>query len=264
MTAPLSATQGRRRVLVTGGAGGLGLALARGVVAAGDQVLVCDRDGDRLAALASSDPTLLAESADMADEASVRALFERVDQRLGGLDVLVNNAAITGPYGPVEENDPAHWAQAISINLVGYFHGVHHAVPRLVAAGGGSIVNVSSVAGRLGYPLRTAYASSKWGIIGLTESLAMELGPRRIRVNAVLPGIVSGPRQSAQQRAQAERLGITDAAMNERYVRNIALREKVSEQEVADLILFVTSPNGRSISGQSLGVCGFVETMRRD
>ena len=137
-------------------------------------------------------------------------------------------------------------------------------MPLLRAAGGGSIVNMSSVAGRLGYPLRTAYASSKWGIIGLTQSLAMELGQDGIRVNAILPGIVAGDRQAAQQQAQAQRLGISDDEMQQRYVANISLRSKVSEQEVADLILFLTSPAGRSISGQSLGVCGNVETMRRN
>lgn len=254
----------RPRVLLTGAAGGIGLAVARAFVAQGAHVMICDIAEDRLAHMAETDPAIRSVRADVADEASVRALFAEVDTALGGLDVLVNNAAITGPYGPVEDNDPAAWSRSIGINLVGQFHCVHQAVPRLRRAGGGSIVNMSSVAGRLGYPLRTAYAAAKWGIIGLTESLAMELGPANIRVNAILPGIVSGPRQAAQQRAQAERLGISDEEMHARYVRNISLRRKVDEVEIADLILFITSDKGRSISGQSLGVCGNVETMRRD
>ncbi len=249
------------RVLVTGGAGGIGLAVARAFVTAGAKVHVCDLDGAALARLAGEG--IGTSLADVADAASVETLFTEVRGCLGGLDVLVNNAAITGPFGPVEENDPAGWARTISVNLVGQFHCARGAVPLLRAAGGGSIVNMSSVAGRLGYPLRTAYAASKWGIVGMTESLAMELGPDGIRVNAILPGIVSGERQARQQRAQAQRLGISDEAMQARYVANISMRRKVSEQEVADLILFITSSQGRSISGQSLGVCGNVETMRR-
>ena len=230
----------------------------------GAQVHVCDIDEKRIAALDKQPVELGTTVANVADHASVCSLFRAVAESLGGLDILVNNAAITGPFGPVEENDPIDWARTISTNLVGQFNCIHQAVPLLKAAGGGSIVNISSVAGRLGYPLRTAYASSKWGIIGLTQSLAMELGPDGIRVNAILPGIVSGARQSAQQKAQAVRLGVSDDEMQRRYVANISLRRKVSEEEVSGLILFITSPSGRSISGQSLGVCGNVETMRRN
>lgn len=251
------------RVLVTGGAGGIGLAIAKAFAAKGASVHICDVDENRIAAIRQQRINVGATACDVADHTSVRLLFEAVTKSLGGLDVLINNAAITGPFGPVEENDPTAWANTISTNLIGYFNCVHQAVPLLKAARGGSIVNISSVAGRLGYPLRTAYASSKWGIIGLTQSLAMELGPDRIRVNAILPGIVSGERQSTQQKTQAEHLRITNEEMQNRYEANISLRTKVTEMEIGDLILFITSPNGRSISGQSLGVCGNVETMRR-
>jgi NAD(P)-dependent dehydrogenase (short-subunit alcohol dehydrogenase family) len=254
---------GALRVLVTGGAGGIGLAIARHLSARGARVHVCDIDRERLAGLPGAHPGIHASECDVADPLAVESLFRAVKAELGGLDALVNNAAITGPFGPVEEQSPAEWARAISINLVGQFHCVQRAVPLLREAGGGSIVNLSSVAGRLGYPLRTAYASSKWAIVGLTESLAMELGPDNIRVNAILPGIVENERHLRQQAAQAERLGIPVEEMHERYVRNISLRRKVSEEDVAELVAFVCSPPGRSISGQSLGVCGNVETMRR-
>lgn len=251
------------RVLVTGGAGGIGLAIARHFAQLGASVHACDVDVERLHAQQSVDQKITFSEADVADARDVEALFSRVSAQMGGLDILVNNAAITGPFGPVESLSPEDWARTISVNLVGQFHCVKFAVPLLRSAGGGSIVNVSSVAGRLGYPLRTAYASSKWGIIGLTQSLAMELGPDNIRVNAILPGIVSNERQRRQQAAQAARFGISDESMETRYVQNISLRRKVSEAEVAELIAFVCSPAGRSISGQSLGICGNVETMRR-
>lgn len=251
------------RVLVTGGAGGIGLAIARHFAQLGASVHVCDVDAQRLKAQSIVDQQVAFSKADVADPADVETLFRRVSEQLGGLDILVNNAAITGPFGPVESLAPEDWARTIAVNLVSQFHCVKFAVPLLRAAGGGSIVNMSSVAGRLGYPLRTAYAASKWGIVGLTQSLAMELGPDNIRVNAILPGVVGNERQRRQQAAQAERLGITDAAMEARYVENISLGRKVTETEVAELIAFVCSPAGRSITGQSLGVCGNVETMRR-
>jgi NAD(P)-dependent dehydrogenase (short-subunit alcohol dehydrogenase family) len=255
--------EGQLRVLVTGGAGGIGLAIAKAFVDNGALVHICDVDDQRVAAIPELGINVGATVCDVANHESVAALFSALRTSLGGLDVLINNAAITGPFGPVEFNDPTAWARTIAVNLVGQFNCVQHAVPLLKSAGGGSIVNISSVAGRLGYPLRTAYAASKWGIIGLTQSLAMELGPDSIRVNAILPGIVSGSRQSMQQKAQADRIGITDEEMQKRYIANISLRKKVTEKEIAELILFITSSAGRSISGQSLGVCGNVESMRR-
>jgi NAD(P)-dependent dehydrogenase (short-subunit alcohol dehydrogenase family) len=251
------------RVLVTGGAGGIGLAIASHLDACGARVHICDIDQDRLASHRTAYPRIHATHADVADFASVENLFRQVAADLGGLDALINNAAITGPFGPVQAQSAEQWARTISVNLVGQFHCVHQAVPLLKEAGGGSIVNISSVAGRLGYPLRTAYASSKWGIIGLTQSLAMELGPDNIRVNAILPGIVEGERQLKQQNAQAVKFGISEEEMQERYVRNISLRRKVTAQEVSDLVAFVCSSSAAGITGQSLGVCGNVETMRR-
>lgn len=252
-----------QRVLVTGGARGIGLAIARGFLEQGARVVVCDQDATALESLSQLGLEVMCIQADVADATSVQSLFEQIRSALGGLDIIINNAAITGPFGPVEENDPTQWTKTISVNLVGQFHCAHYGVPLLKKAGGGSIVNMSSVAGRLGYPFRSSYSASKWGIVGLTQTLAMELGEFGIRVNAILPGIVDTERHQAQLEAQAQRLGISLSEMNAKYLDTISMREKVSEAEVADLILFITSPKGRHISGQSLSVCGNVETMRR-
>jgi NAD(P)-dependent dehydrogenase (short-subunit alcohol dehydrogenase family) len=252
------------RVLVTGGAGGIGLEIARACLAEGARVFVCDVPD----ALRNADlpPELGRCAADVSRADDVDRLFDTLQSEsdgLGGLDVLVNNAAITGPNGPIESNDPAHWAQTIQVNLLGFFHCIRRAVPLLRQAGGGSIVNLSSIAGRLGFPNRSAYAASKWAIVGLTQSVAMEVGVDNIRVNAIQPGIVAGARLAQVQHERALELGISDEEMERRYVSNVSMQCKIEAREVADMVIHLCSEAGRSISGRSIGVCGNVETMRR-
>ena len=131
--------------------------------------------------------------------------------------------------------------------------------PLLKSAGGGAIVNITSAAGRLGFPLRTPYSASKFGVIGLTESWAMELGPDKIRVNAILPGIVAGERQERVIAAKAASYGIAHEAMRERLLSKVSMRQMVTAQDIANQIIFICSPAGAAISGQSLSVCGNVE-----
>ena len=153
--------------------------------------------------------------------------------QLGGLDVLVNNAGIAGPTAAIEDIDPADWRRCIDIDLTGQFLCARRAVPMLKAAGGGVMVNMSSAAGRFGYAFRTPYSAAKWGVIGLTESLAKELGPHNITVNAILPGIVAGPRIEGVIGARAEQLGLSYAEMERQYLEKVSLRRMVSAQEVA-------------------------------
>ena len=250
-------------MLITGGAGGIGLEIAKAFHAEHARVHVCDLADVLLAERKSIPGEIWGTPADVSKRGDVDRLFDVVQRELGGLDVLVNNAAITGPTGPIETNDPDHWLETIQVNLVGQFHCIRKAIPLMRQAGGGSIVNISSVAGRLGYPDRTAYASSKWALIGLTQSVAMEAGVSNIRVNAVLPGIVAGERQARVHAARARTLGISDEEMSRRAVANVSMRRKIDQREVADLVLYLCSEAARSISGMSLGVCGNVETMRR-
>lgn len=251
------------RILVTGAAGGIGLEIATACLAEGARVHICDLE-EVLFHAASTLPTELSKTpADVSHAGDVDRLFKDVAKEMGGLDVLVNNAAITGPNGPIELNDPDDWARTISVNLMGQFNCIHRAVPMMRKAGGGSIINMSSIAGRLGFPYRSAYAASKWGVIGLTQSVAMEVGEFNIRVNAILPGIVDGPRQRRVQNARAITLGISEEDMAARYVANVSLKRKIDAQEIADMVIHLSSKAGQSISGMSIGVCGNVETMRR-
>jgi NAD(P)-dependent dehydrogenase (short-subunit alcohol dehydrogenase family) len=239
-----------KRVLVTAGASGIGRAIVDVLVEAGARVHICDVDEAALAALREAQPSVGATVTDVAAE-----------QRLGGLDVLVNNAGIAGPTGPIEEITAADWRRCIEVDLTSQFLCTRRAVPMLKAAGGGVIVNLSSAAGRLGYAFRTPYAAAKWGVIGLTQSLAKELGPANITVNAILPGVVQGPRIDRVIEARAQTLGISHEEMERRYLEGVSLRRMVTGHDVAHMVLFLVSPLGRNVSGQSLGVCGNVETI---
>jgi NAD(P)-dependent dehydrogenase (short-subunit alcohol dehydrogenase family) len=244
------------RVMVSAGAAGIGLEIARSFVREGAKVHVCDVDGEALGHLAKSDPSLTASACDVSDRDQVQRFFAEGLAALGGLDCLVNNAGIAGPTGRVEEIDPAAWDHCIGIDLTGQFNCVRLAVPHLRKSANASILNVSSLAGRLGFALRTPYAAAKWGVIGLTRSLAVELGEDKIRVNALLPGVVAGERQKRVLTAKSKALGITFEEMEERVFSFTSIKEYVTPQQLADLVVFVASPRGKTISGQSLSVCG--------
>jgi len=250
-----------QRIIVTAGASGIGRAIADTLIAHGAQVAICDVSDEFLEDFRKAHPKAYAIKADVASDDDMAALFVGAGKALGGLDALINNAGIAGPTGRVEEITPAQWRHCIEVCLTGQFLCAHHAVPMIRKAGGGAIVNMSSAAGRFGYAFRTPYSSAKWGIIGFTQSLAKEVGPDNIRVNAILPGIVEGPRMTGVIRARAEQIGISYEEMEVRYLEKVSLRRMVSPQDVADMVLFLLSPAGKNISGQSLGVDGNVEAL---
>lgn len=249
------------RVIVTAGAAGIGKGFAEVFSDAGAKVFICDVDTSALEAFRSARPSIGARLADVADPRQVDALFDEAAGFLGGLDVLINNAGIAGPTGGVEDIRPEDWRRTIDVCLTGQFLCAHFAVPLLKAAGGGSIVNLSSAAGRFGYAFRTPYSAAKFGVIGFTQSLAKELGPANIRVNAILPGIVEGPRMSRVIAARAKQTGVSYEAMEKTYLERVSMRRMVTGGDVAATIAYLLSPAGRNVSGQSLGVDGNVETL---
>ena len=244
------------RVMVSAGADGIGLEIARAFVREGARVHVCDVDAGALERVKSTDPQVTTSACDVADRAQVERFFGEGLAKLGGLDCLVNNAGIAGPTGRVEEIDPSEWDRCIAVDLTGQFNCARLAVPHLRRSTNASIMNVSSLAGRLGFALRTPYAAAKWGVIGLTKSLAIELGDARIRVNALLPGVVSGERQQRVLTAKAKARGISFDEMEKLALSFTSLKEYVTPQQLASYVAYVASPMGRTISGQALSVCG--------
>jgi NAD(P)-dependent dehydrogenase (short-subunit alcohol dehydrogenase family) len=250
-----------RRVLVTAGAAGIGLAIVERLLSHDVRVFICDVDEAALTSFRKVNPNAGTLKADVSSESDVDRMFAAVRAELEGLDALINNAGIAGPTGGVEDIDPAEWRRCIDIDLTGQFLCARRAVPMLKSAGGGSIINMSSAAGRHGYAYRTPYSSAKFGIIGLTQSLAKELGPANIRVNAILPGIIEGPRMERVIRDRAAQLNVGYDTMEKTYLERVSLRRMTSPHDVAAMIAFLISDAGANISGQSIGVDGNVETL---
>jgi NAD(P)-dependent dehydrogenase (short-subunit alcohol dehydrogenase family) len=245
-----------RRVLVTAGAAGIGLAMARAFLEHGARVHICDVDEGSLSRVKSELPAVSQTAADVASVADVERLFGDVQRHLGGLDVLVNNAGIAGPTAKVEDIRPQDWERCIAVDLNGMFYCTRKAMPLIKAAGGGSIINLSSIAGRFGFAMRTPYSAAKWAVVGFTQSLAVEAGPEGVRVNCIQPGIVEGERVERIMAAKAEQLGVSPQEVRSRMVEGIALKTTVSAQDVANTALFLASDAGRHISGQAISVCG--------
>src|SRR6185503_12046527 len=243
------------RVMVTAGAGGIGLEIARAFAREGARVHVCDVDAEALARVGDR-LSMTTSLCDVSDRAQVARFFDGGLARLGGLDCLVNNAGIAGPTGRVEEIDPAEWDRCLAIDLTGQFNCVRLAVPHLRRSKNASVMHVSSLAGRLGFAMRTPYAAAKWGVVGLMRSLAVELGGDGIRVNALLPGIVAGERQERVLTAKARARGISFEEMEKLAFSYTSIKEYVTAEHLANLVAFVASPRGRMISGQALSVCG--------
>jgi NAD(P)-dependent dehydrogenase (short-subunit alcohol dehydrogenase family) len=244
------------RVLVTAGANGIGLAIARAFAREGAKVFVCDIDDDAIEALAISDPKIMQTHCDVTDRNAVSNLFDAASAALGGLDVLVNNAGIAGPTSKLDEMNPEDWDRCLEVCLTGQFNCTRLAIPLLRKSDNASILNISSAAGRLGFAMRAPYAASKWGVIGFTKSLSIELGPDNIRVNAILPGLVAGDRQRRVLEAKAQQRGISFAEMESVAFSFTSLKEYVTPEQIADQIVFMCSPRGRTISGQAISICG--------
>jgi len=248
------------RVLVTAGAGGIGAGIVRAFHESGARVHVCDIDGGALERLTAGAPRLTSTVADASLAADVEHVFNDVLTTLGGLDILVNNVGISGPTGAIEDIDAGDWERTVSVNLNSQYYFARRAVPLLKKSSANPcVLSMSSVAGRLGYALRTPYASTKWGIVGLTKSLAIELGPHGVRVNAILPGTVEGERMNGVIAARAAAAGVSADAMRNSYLSKISLRRMVSVDDVAAMALFLCSPAARNVTGQAISVDGNLE-----
>ncbi|MYU22001.1 SDR family oxidoreductase [Streptomyces sp. SID8352] len=248
-----------RRVFVSAGASGIGLATAQRFQEVGAEVLVSDSDASALKSAAAAG--LRTIKADAASGESIVEVVAAIGKELGGLDVLVNNAGIAGPTAAIEQVELADWQATMRINVDSQFLHIKHLTPLLCASKAPAIVNLSSVAGLRAFRDRSAYSASKWAVVGLTKTAAAELGPAGIRVNAVCPGVIAGPRLDRVIAAKADALGIGIDEARGLFVAQTALGKESTARDVADAIVFLAGDLARTISGQVLSVDGFIEKM---
>lgn len=251
----------KRRVLVTAGASGLGLEIARAFVRAGDAVAVCDMDENGLGQLSAHGEDICGICCDVADREGCVELVRQTCEVLGGLDVLVNNAGMAGPTGQLDEIDPGEWDRTVAVNLTGTFNVTRAAIPWLKQHGAGAIVNIGSTAGRMGFPNRSAYAATKWAIVGLTKTLAIDLGSWGVRVNAVLPGAIDGERLRQVIADKATLRGVPYEEVLRDVLAGMSIKRLVPPQEVAALVTFLASPDTSTLSGQAVSIDGDTQTM---
>ena len=246
-------------VLISGGAAGIGRSIAAAFLESGAGVHVFDASDDHIAAFLDEFPAASATHADISSPYDVDRVFDDLKKRFGRLDVLVNNAGVAGPTAAVEDTPVDEWAHCIDVDLNGFFYVTRRAVPLLKHQKGGSIINIASTAALHGYPLRSAYAASKWAQVGLTKTWAMELGPYGIRVNAISPGSVEGARIDAVIERDAKTRGLSPEEVRDVYLRQTSMRTFISADDVARMAVFLASDGAARVSGQVIAVDGYTE-----
>jgi 3-oxoacyl-[acyl-carrier protein] reductase len=248
-----------RVAIVTGAAKGMGREICLTLAREGAQLMLAAREAEPLAGLAEEiGKRAVAQPTDVTDEASVRALVARTREAFGGrIEILVNGAGVTGPVEtPVWEIGAEDFAQVLDVNVKGTFLPIKHVLPTMIAQRYGKIVNISGTSGLRGYKLRAAYSSSKWALRGLTRTVALEVGPYNINVNALHPGIVDGPRMDRLCQEKARKRGWTPEQVREEYVHEMALRRVTTARNIADAVVFLASDASQNMTGQSITVDG--------
>ena len=239
--------------LVTGAARGLGHEISRALLAAGAQVALMGPNRDTITA-AAAELGGIAMPGSVTSEEDVAAVFAAIRERFGRLDILVNNAGIGGPAAPVEAVTRAQWDEVMDINLTGAFLCAKEAVKMMKPVKRGKIINISSMAGRIGYALRSPYGASKWGMIGFSRALAAELGPHNVCVNAILPGAVEGDRIDRVIRDRAAAMGAEESAGRRDYVAAAALKRMVRASDISSMVLHLCGEAGENITGQAIEI----------
>jgi NAD(P)-dependent dehydrogenase (short-subunit alcohol dehydrogenase family) len=243
-----------QRVLITAGAAGIGREIARAFAATGSQVFVCDIDEKALEQLSKELPGVTARVCDMASRVQIERMVPEAVACLGGLDVLINNAGISGLTLPVDQMPPDAWDKVIAVNLTAMFDVTRLSIPHLKQSKSGCIINLSSIAGRFGFANRSPYAATKWAVIGFTKTLSIELGEWGIRANAIAPGAVAGERIERVFAGRAQIGGKTLEVVRAEAIAQQSIKTMVDPRDIAQLAVFLASDAAKSISGQVLPI----------
>ena len=250
-----------RRVLVTGGASGIGRAIVEYFHKEKARIAICDADPVAVEAFQTEFPEAIAEVCDVRDEAQMEAFLARVEAVWGGADVVCANAGTGGPAGRIEELDYQAWQDCVGVNLFGAFLTCRWAARVMKAQKSGVITITSSTSGMFGVPYRSPYVAAKWGLVGLMKTLAMELGPFGVRVNAVAPGAVEGPRMERVLEMEAAADGRDIEEVRALYAAGTSMRTWITGEDIAQMVGFLASDAASKVSGQLMAVDGHTERM---
>ena len=248
-----------KKIIISAGASGIGWATAKNCLSKGAIVYLCDIDIKSLRKIQKhplNNKKLFSYECDASDEYEVSDLFDKIKKKTNKIDALINNVGIAGPTGSLEKLSSGEWEKTLKINVISHFYFTKLAIPMLKKNKGGSIINISSGAGIMGFPLRSPYAASKWAIIGVTKTLAMELGKFKIRVNAICPGTIKGDRMVRVIRDKAKFLKISKKKIEKDFVSMASMNCWIYEEDIGKLCSFLISSDGERISGQTIPVDG--------
>jgi|TARA_B100000929_G_scaffold191637_1_gene151763 NAD(P)-dependent dehydrogenase (short-subunit alcohol dehydrogenase family) len=248
-----------KKIIISAGASGIGWATSKVCLSKGAYVYLCDINNKSLNKIKKNplyNKRLFAYECDASDEDEVSNFFNEVNKKTKKIDALINNVGIAGPTGTIEKLSSDDWEQTLKINVISHFYFTKLAIPMLKKNKGGSIINISSGAGIMGFPLRSPYAASKWAVIGVTKTLAMELGKFKIRVNAICPGTIKGDRMVRVIRDKAKFLKVSKKLIEKDFVSMASMNCWVYEEDIGKMCSFLISNDGERISGQVIPVDG--------
>ena len=248
-----------KKIIISAGASGIGWAIAKVCLSRGAYVYLCDIDNKSLNKIKKHPLTnkrLFTYECDASDEYEVSNFFDQIKKKTKKIDALINNVGVAGPTGTIEKLNSEDWERTLKVNVISHFYFTKLAIPMLKKNKGGSIINISSGAGIMGFPLRSPYAASKWAVIGVTKTLAIELGKYKIRVNAICPGTIKGDRMVRVIRDKAKFLKVSKKLIEKDFISMASMNSWIREEDIGKMCSFLISKDGERISGQAIPVDG--------
>ena len=248
-----------KKIIISAGASGIGWATTKVCLTKGATVFICDIEKKYLTKAKKhplNNKKLFVYECNAANEHAVKELFKNISKKTKKLDCLINNVGIAGPTGTIENLKSEDWEKTLKVNVISHFYFTKLAIPMIKRNKGGSIINLSSGAGIMGFPLRSPYAASKWAIIGVTKTLAMELGKFKIRVNAICPGTIKGDRMVRVVRDKSKLLKVSKKQIEKEFISMASMNCWIYEEDIGKMCSFLISNEAERISGQIIGVDG--------
>ena len=248
-----------KKIIISAGASGIGWATTKICVSKDALVYLCDVNPKAINKVKKHplyNKRIFVSEADASDETEVIDFFHKIKKKFRNLDALINNVGVAGPTSTIEKLDSTEWENTLHVNVNSHFYFTKQAIPLLKKSKTSSIINISSGAGIMGFPLRSPYAASKWAVVGMSKTLAMELGKYKIRVNAICPGNIKGDRMKRVIRDKAKFTKISSKKIENEFISMASMNCWIYEDDIGKMCAFLISDEAERISGQIIGVDG--------